>query len=517
MAEKIQQAREWLKNKLTALSRRAKILWILGAVLFVSLVVFLIMNAVQVEYVVFNRGLTPEQTGRISAKLTELNIEHEVTDSATTVIVNKEKVNQARMELAMAGFSASEALTYDDAFTDIPFTASAETRNKIFLQRKKRDLAMTLMYLEPVEKAAVEIYVKESSTFLNLNEDVSKASVVLTLKPNVTLSKEQVDGILSIVVDSVEGLEPDRVTITDQNAVKLNKNNNLDSAMLDSSTQDELKVAIEDRIDNTVTDFLATVYGNGNVRVKSSVRLDFNVEVTEMNSYSPPIEGSQEGMIRSINNLKENVKNNEAQGAVGTDSNTTETPQYPTGDEDGSAYKKSQEIINYELNSVKKHLEKEKGQISNISVAVIINKKSLVDETLTAEDEATLISLVKASTDDFQKNSNITVMAMDFHEEEVVPLETEEDGLLGIPIWVWIASGVGILLLIIFVIFMLKRNKKESEEIIEEIQNEQEELEEIRTDFEDKSSPKYQIEKFIDSRPEIVAQLLRSWMNDDYR
>mgnify|MGYP006977545295 CR=1 FL=1 len=42
---------------------------------------------------------------------------------------------------------------------------------------------------------------------------------------------------------------------------------------------------------------------------------------------------------------------------------------------------------------------------------------------------------------------------------------------------------------------------------------EREEFEEIDTDFQDRSSPKYQIEKFIDSKPDSVAQLLRSWLN----
>ncbi len=515
MAEKLQQLGAWIKDKVTALSRRAKILWIGGAVLFVLIVVFLILNAVSVEYVVFNRDLTPEQTGRISAKLTELNIEHEVIDNATTVLVNKEKVNEARMNLAMSGFSASEALTYDDTYADIPFTASSETRNKIFLQKKRRDLAASLSVLEPVESAAVELYIKKSSTFVNLTEDMSSASIVLTLKKDKELSKQQIDSILSFVVNSVEGLEPEKVTLLDQNGIKLNTDEEVGDVIYDSTSQDELKVTIEKRIDKSVTDFLATVYGEGNVKVKSSVKLDFNAEITDIDEYSPSVDGSTEGIVRSINTLKENVVNKDVQGAPGTDSNTTEVPQYPTGDDSGSGYKKSQEIINYEINNVKKHLEKEQGQISNISVAVIVNKKALVDETLTVEDKNTLIELVKASADDFKKHSNITVMAQEFMEEEVVALETEEAGLLGVPIWVWIVIAVAVLAVIIVTVLMLKKRKKESEEIIEEIQTEQEELEEIRTDFEDKSSPKYQIEKFIDSRPEVVAQLIRSWMNDD--
>lgn len=514
MTESLRKIGNWFKNQLTEMSRRAKILWVFGAVFFVAIVVFLIMNLTRIDYVVFNRGLTPQQSGQISAKLQELNIAHRVEDSATAIMVDKTKVDEARMELAMAGFSRSQALTYDDLMDKMDFTTPAETRNKLFLQAQRGSIENSLKHLDPIENATVELYIKESSTFLNLNEDVSRASIVLTLKPNQKLSKEQVESILSFVVTSVEGLEPNMVTILDQNGVKLNRDMTGDAAF-DSGTQDELKVFIENRIDKGVTDFLSTVYGEKNVRVKSSVKLDFNSEVIEIENFSPPIEGSQEGMVRSINELKENVINKEAEGAVGTDSNTTETPQYPTEGGAGSGYKKAQTIRNYELNNFKKRLEKEKGQISDISVAVIINKKSLVNETLTKEDEKILINLVKASTDDFKKESNITVMATDFYEEAAVPLETGKQGILGVPVWVWILIALGIILVIFIPLLVLRRRKKESEVIIDEIQSEQEELEEIQTDFEDKSSPKYQIEKFIDSRPEIVAQLVKSWMNSD--
>ncbi len=61
-------------------------------------------------------------------------------------------------------------------------------------------------------------------------------------------------------------------------------------------------------------------------------------------------------------------------------------------------------------------------------------------------------------------------------------------------------------------------NKRKTEKVAEEEELaiiEQEELEAISTEMEDKSSPKYQIEKFLESNPEAVASLLRSWLNED--
>jgi len=69
----------------------------------------------------------------------------------------------------------------------------------------------------------------------------------------------------------------------------------------------------------------------------------------------------------------------------------------------------------------------------------------------------------------------------------------------------------------IFLTIRRKRKAKEEEELlIQRLEEEKaRELEEIQAGYEDKSSPKYQIEKFIDSNPEAVALLLKAWLHED--
>ncbi len=86
--------------------------------------------------------------------------------------------------------------------------------------------------------------------------------------------------------------------------------------------------------------------------------------------------------------------------------------------------------------------------------------------------------------------------------------------MLGLPLWL-----IGALIAFVSVTgaityFMIKKRSNQFK-AAQEVIKEQEELEEIATDFQDKSSPKYQIEKFIDAKPDAVAQLLRSWLNED--
>lgn len=94
---------------------------------------------------------------------------------------------------------------------------------------------------------------------------------------------------------------------------------------------------------------------------------------------------------------------------------------------------------------------------------------------------------------------------------------TAAAGIMGIPIWVF--ALVGLLVIGGIVAFVLIRRRvarAEAERLEQErLEQEQKELEEIQAGYEDKSSPKYQIEKFIDTNPESVALLLKSWLHDD--
>jgi len=61
---------------------------------------------------------------------------------------------------------------------------------------------------------------------------------------------------------------------------------------------------------------------------------------------------------------------------------------------------------------------------------------------------------------------------------------------------------------------MRSKAKVRETELEQKVEEQQEALDEIHTQDDDASSPKYQINKFIDKNPEAVAQLLRAWINE---
>ncbi len=517
MAEAIRNFQKRITEWFLGLEKRKKYLYVGGLVGIVLLVSILIFFLTRTEYVTLSRGLSTQKAAEISNKLDELNIAWRAEDNSTTILVPKKDIDVARMQLSFSGVTTERGFTFEDVMNRLSFTQTEAEKNKMFLQYTVSEIENALRTIESVNDVVVIVNVKGSSSFLNIEEELSSASVKLVLEPGKKLSADSVTGIENFVMNAVKGLTAEKITIIDQTGVRLNSTA-ADRDLTSSSNQDALKVEIEQRLDQTLVDFLGTLYGESNVNVKTNVKLDFDEQSTKIIKFSTPLEEQTEGLVRSMSAIKEKVADKGNSGVPGTDSNTTETPQYPTGDSANSDYSKTQETLNYELNEIQQSIVKARGQISDLSIAIVINSTLLENNQLSEADRQELTDLVTAAAG-VPDTKLVEVSAMPFHEEEVIPVTGSSGLVLGLPIWVLGVIALVIVLLIAGVVFIILRRRKaaaaEAEAAALAEEEEQRELEELDAESQDRSSPKYQIEKFVDSQPEAVAQLLRSWLNED--
>ncbi len=514
MAETIRDYRlkitEWFKE----LSPKMRLAWIGGAIAILLVIVLLFVFMAQTKYVALVRGVSETKAAEITTKLDELGIAWQTENNATAILVEEKSIDKARMQLAMAGITSDKGLTFEEVMSKLSFTQTTEEKNKMFLYQTKSELENALKTLAQVDDANIIINVKESTSFLNLDEDVSSASVQITVASGQTLSEDSIKGIENFVLTAIKGLTRETITIIDQNGVQLNQDS-VNSASAEGKRRDKHQTELQDSIDQSIKTLLARIYGDSNISVATHIKLDFDSEQTSVTQYSPPIEGEVAGIIRSSNVLKENVVADSAGGVAGTDSNTTDTPQYPSLQNGDSDYSKTQEIVNYELNEIQKKIVKAPGKIVDMSVAIIINSDILEDGKLSETDKQAIVEMVMHAAG-VTDNKKISVSAWPFHVEATVPLAENNGGtILGLPNYIFALIAGAIVLLILLVFFLLRRRRSTMIQETQEIIEEQQELEEINTEFQDRSSPKYQIEKFIDSQPEAVAQLLRSWMDEE--
>ena len=516
MGEFIQKLRSQITESWGSLSRQRKILLGVVSVLVVFVVSLSIFMITRPTYVALAQGVTLDEAAAITAKLDELSIPWKEENDTSVILVAKENLSNAKMSLTVEGVLSKQDFTWTQAFATNSFTMTTEDKNKMFLLAQASALADSIKTLDNIEDAVVNLYIPNDSSFLVNDMMESKASVILKMKENKELSDGEVNGIVMILANSVKGLEKEFITIVDSTGNELTKEAG-DSWEVDVNSQMEMQISVEERLNTKLSDFLVTMYGRSNVKVMSSVELNFDSEETISKMFSPPIEGEVNGMVRSMTEITEKVASDGAEGAPGTDSNGQAT-NYAEINAGNSDYTKASRTVNYEMNEIVNQLSKAKGTVNNITVAVILNQEILEDKILTEEHKTTLKQLISASAGLDTRVVEIT--ALTFPDDSAtydVFSNTASAGIMGIPIWVFGLVAVLIIGgLAGFFIFRRRRAQAEAERLEQErLAQEAKELEEIQAGYEDKSSPKYQIEKFIDTNPESVALLLKSWLHDE--
>ena len=173
--------------------------------------------------------------------------------------------------------------------------------------------------------------------------------------------------------------------------------------------QFNIKNNLELRINRNIKEFLENIFGPGNVDVRSSVKINFDSEKSTIVEFSPPIEGSEEGLIRSMEEIEEHMVGGASGGEPGTETN----PEDYAMTEDGSErYDMIKRVINNELNEINKEIRKAPGQVEDITVAVLINK-----DDLSIEDEEKIADLIYAATGLDTKKVEVIAQAFDRPDE----------------------------------------------------------------------------------------------------
>lgn len=521
MGEFIEKLRRQAMDFMAGLSTRTKIIVASGSAALVILIAVLVFMFTRIEYVPLAQDVSLEQAASITTKLDELSIRWLDEKDTSQILVEKKSLSKARMALAVDGLMSEKNFNWTDVFATSSLTMTSEEKNKMYLIAQASTLSASLESINGIENAIVNLYIPNDSNYLIKDGVESKASVILKLEDDKTLTEKQINGIVMVLVNSVKGLVPERVSIVDSNGNELNKSgqNTEDFAM---ETQFDMKSGVEDRLNIRLHEMLATLYGKKNVKVMTSVKLDFDTVTTMSKVFAPPIEGEANGMYRSVTEITEDVVNGTtANGAPGTDTNTDPTNTSESVANATNSIKNSTKTLNYELNEINTQVTKAKGQIADVTVGIIVNTDSLVDNILTEQHKTELTALVNSALGLDTKKVSVTAMKFADPNADMAVVSNLDKTASGLPIWVFAVVALA-LALIGAGVFVMNKNRKKAEQAAANeaaraaaFAKEQKELEEIQFELEDKSSPKYQIEKFIESNPEAVAQLLRTWINED--
>lgn len=488
-----------------SLEKKKKLGIIVTSVFSFLVITALIITLTRTKYEVLYSNLSLKDMGQITAKLDEMGVPWKSSDDQKSILVPADIKNRVKIELATYGLP-KEGYTYMDAFEDMTWTMTDFDRKQRLKKAKESELASVISEIDGIHSAEVFIDEKDTTNFVLDSEDnKTTASVFIVKSDNRQISADKVKAIKHLVAGSIN-MKPEDVRVIDNEGRLLGEDNQ------DSIINQDLflvKHSLENRINEGIKRFLENIVGYGNVDVMSSVKINMESEKTTILEFAPPIEGNEEGLIRSIEEVEEHMVGGTGGGVPGVDPNVED---YQTFDDTTSRYDRVSRIINNELNEINKEISKIPGQVESVTVAVLINSDALVDGEMTPEKEKEFVDLIYAATG--LDTKNVQVKAEKFSTKGIDRIDDE-------PSVNWLVVGIiaSILLLglITLIIYLRIRAKKATEAELEKLMEEKNaiELEVADLDFEfEESKMKAQIDRFVERKPESVAQLLKNWLNE---
>ena len=483
----------------------------------------------RVSYAVLYQGLDATEATQIMARLTELGVSAQV-DDAGTITVPKGDEARLKMQLSSEGFPKT-ALTYDTFQNNANFMTTDFEKRKYLLFQLQDRLQASIKTLSSINNAIVTISLPEQDSFVIEADRVPpSASVILELKNGMTLNKSQITGIEELVAKSVPGLTSSNISIMDSTGAALNANH-LNAQSLIASTKLDMENQVAASVKERVTALLEPIFGRGGMSIAVNATIDFNKAVSEEIRYNPVV-GST-GVIAKINGSSQTVGGSgtsaTASGVPGTTSNTT-VPTYPQATGTGaSGNSTSQQNIDYLVNQVKEQIQKDGGEIKDMSIAIVIDRKDLsVTQAKQVQDMvafATGIPPAKVSVQKMEFSANKALQQQ--AAQALTPVAVSESWrkylIYGLPV-------LGLLLIGSVVFFLIRKKKrpkgkKQGNQAVERfaqasasraIQEQQANLPgAIVLNETREQALKKQIKEFSSQNPAIVAQLVKTWLKEE--
>lgn len=446
------------------LSRRIAILVVLAGAIAGLVVVGLWTQQPDMQLLFAN--LAPDDAGAIVEKLKELKVPYEVGAGGTTVLVPSPQVYELRLQLASQGLPHGSGIGYE--IFDRTNIGQSEFVQKLNYRRAQQgELARTIAQMPEVLRARVHLAVPERRLFATQQER-PRAAVVLSLKRENALTKTQVQGIVHLVANSVEGLKAEDVTVVDGHGRLLSEASGEGVAHL-SSTQLEYQRNLEKDVENRITSMLERIVGANKAVVRVSSVLDFRqVEHTE-EKFDP---NGQVVRSEQRNQERANGVNGIAGGVPGVASNVPEgeSPEPPQTSSQNSQTKN--ETLNYEISRTVSRIVEPVGTIKKMSVAVLVDGTYEAAPAPAEGQPAPKPKYSPRTEEEMKKIADIVKKAMGFSQErgDEVQVENISFGFEGeegpgttaqaenkLTVWApYVRYGVGAVMFLLVLLFVVR-------------------------------------------------------------
>ncbi len=439
---------------------------ILGLTICLAIAVFILLWGKEPEMRPLGTFTTQELVSTLDY-LDQQKIPYQV--DGKSVLVSAENYADIRLRLTRAGLANNSDASNDGEailLKDSSFGVSQRMESERLKLSRERQLASAIEQFQNVAKAQVLLAIPKDTVFAR-NERKPSATVVLSLKGNA-LGQGEVDSIVDMVASAVHGLEPTRVTVTDQNGRLLNSGS---QDPLSAQTRKEFAMQQKQELEykQKIDAILIPVLGADNYTAEVDLSLDFSQQEQTRKTYNPDLPA-----VRSEMTMEENSASGSNGGVPGALSNqppaASNIPEQAAGGEGtaSSGRSRKEATRNFELDTTVSHIRRQQGGIRRMTVSVAVDYKAIpgADGAVTREARSqaeldTLRRLLSGGLGfDVTRGDTLEVVAIPFNRPE---LETVADIPLYEQPWFWRAVRIAASVLVIIVLIvtvvrpMLKR------------------------------------------------------------
>jgi flagellar M-ring protein FliF len=318
------------------------------------------------EYAVLYGRLGALDAAQVVEKLADDGVPYRLADGGATVLVPADRVYDVRLTLAGEGIPQGGVVGFE-IFDQTGFGMTDFAQKVNYNRALEGELTRTIGRLTGVEGARVHLVVPERRLFEE-EERPASASVVLQLAPARQLGAKQIEGVVYLVSSSVEGLDPDGVTVVDTRGTVLYQVDGEEGGLL-AGNQLEFKQAYEKDVERRVRDMLERVLGAGAAVVKVAAQFDFDRVEETSETFDP------EGVVvRSEERASESATGVAGPtGVPGVASNVGSVTEGTTAGESGGTSTRESETVNYEVSKTVTRIQRTQGALSRLTVAVAVD------------------------------------------------------------------------------------------------------------------------------------------------
>ncbi|MFM4966300.1 flagellar basal-body MS-ring/collar protein FliF [Aeromonas veronii] len=441
---------------------------ILGLAICLAIAVFILLWGKEPDMRPLGTYTTQELVKTLDF-LDQQKIPYEV--DGKSVLVNAENYPTIQLALTRAGLANATDSNIggeDILLKDSSFGVSQRMESERLKLSRERQLASAIEQFQNVAKAQVLLAIPKDNVFAR-NERKPSATVVLNLK-GAALGQGEVDSIVDMVASAVHGLEPTRVTVTDQNGRLLNSGS---QDPISAQTRKEFAMQQKQELEykQKIDAILIPVLGADNYTAEVDLSLDFSQQEQTRKTYNPDLPA-----VRSEMTMEENSASGSNGGVPGALSNqppaASNIPEEATGGDGASAAasgrSRKEATRNFELDTTVSHTRRQMGGIRRMTVSVAVDYKAVpgADGAVTREARTqaeldTLRRLLSGGLGfDVTRGDTLEVVAIPFNRPE---LDTVAEVPLYDQPWFWRAVRIAASVLVIIVLIvtvvrpMLKR------------------------------------------------------------